>query len=353
MDTIKLLEKLITFRTTENRVNQIREAVGYVEKLFKDKKVWTRTHYVGDKPVLYACTTGTRKPDLLLVPHLDVVEGADSQFVPKRRGAWLYGRGATDCKSNAAVTIQTLLHFAGSGKSVGAYLTTDEEIGGPTTRFLVKRGYVGKLNVLLDNGRAVVYRQKGILNLQVSVRGKSAHGARPWNGINANEKLMRAYPKIKKLFPPTRSKNRWHPTVNLGIMQGGDTINRVPDTAHMWLNIRLTEKVDYRRVIEKIRAIPEVDRIKMLGHYPFYACDPKSLEVKNFKKAMEQELGAKLKLESMHGATDAHNFAGVKEPVVISGVGAGKGEHGPKECVDTREVRRFESALQGYIEKSL
>ena len=214
---------------------------------------------------------------------------------------------------------------------------------------LVKKGYLGKINLILDGGCAIVYAQKGILNLKVSITGKSAHGSTPWEGENANEKLMTAFAKIKKLFPAPSRHNRWVETVNLGIMQGGDTINKVPDRAWMGLNIRLTEKGDPQKIIKRIKKIKEVAKVEKLGYHRYYYCSPQDKIIQTYKKIMEKELKTKLPLEKMHGATDAHNFAGIKYPLIISGAGGGEGAHGAKERVKVKELLKFEQALINYI----
>ncbi len=355
MDSVQMLKKLITFRTTADRITELAKALDYIESILKKKNIWIQRLILKgpNRPVMYACTKKTKTPDILLVPHVDVVEAEDIQFIPKQKGNWLYGRGSNDCKSNLVVTIQALLAFAGSDKSLGAFFTTDEEIGGPTTKYLIESGFLGKRSILLDGDRAIIYRQKGILNLKVSVKGKSSHGSMPWEGDNANEKIMTAYQKIKKLFPATTQKDRWKETVNLGIMKGGDVINKVADRSEMYLNIRLTEKADYKKILSNIKKIKEVSKVEILGHHIFISVDPKAGYIREFKKIMEKELRSELPLRSMHGATDANNFAGYKTELIITGVGAGKNMHGQQECLYLPGLLEFQQALIRYIDQAI
>jgi succinyl-diaminopimelate desuccinylase len=354
MDSVSLLKNLITFRTTADRIIEIKKALAFIKNILENKDIWTQQLILksANRPVMYACTQKTKHPDILLVAHVDVVEGETNQFTPYVKGNKVFGRGACDCKNHVAIAIQSLLHFAGSGKSIGAFFTTDEEIGGATTSLLLSKGFIGKRTIMLDADRAVIYRQKGILNLKVICRGKAGHGSMTWLGVNANEKLIKAYQQIQKLFPPTTPKDRWKETVNLGIMHGGDVINKIADYAEMHLNIRLTEKGDYRKIIKNIRRIKEVDEVQILGHHGFYYTDPGKQEVREFKRIMEKSLGEKLKLGSMHGATDAHNFAQYKSLVIITGTGAGKNYHGRDEWLDIPAFLKFEKALINYIQQT-
>ncbi|MBI4767905.1 MAG: M20 family metallopeptidase [Deltaproteobacteria bacterium] len=352
MDSITLLKKLITFRTTADRIGELEAALNFIEKILKPQGLWIQrlTLKGPNRPVMYACTKKIKRPEILIVPHLDVVEGEADQFKPFIKGQKLFGRGACDCKNHVTVAIQALIHAAKKGKSVGAFFTTDEEIGGPTTSLLLSRGFNGKKVIMLDTDLAIVFRQKGILNLKVVCRGKSGHGSMPWLGINANEKLLRAYEQIKKLFPATTVRDRWKATVNLGLIRGGDVINKIADYAEMLLNIRLTEKGDHRKLIKAIRAVKEVDQVEILSYTPFYSIDPGKKEIQEFKKIMEQSLGTELRLDSMHGATDAHNFAPYKSLVIITGTGFGGNFHGRDEWIEIPGLLRFEKALCHYID---
>jgi succinyl-diaminopimelate desuccinylase len=352
MNSITLLKKLITFRTTADRIGELKAALDFIEKILKPQGIWIQRLILKgpNRPVMFACTQKTKRPEILLVPHVDVVEGETDQFKPLVKGETLFGRGACDCKNHVTVAIQTLIHAAQKGKSVGVFFTTDEEIGGATTSLLLSRGFNGKKVIMLDTDLAIIYRQKGILNLKVVCRGKGGHGSMPWGGINANEKLLTVYGHIKKLFPATTANNRWKETVNLGIIRGGDVINKIADYAEMHLNIRLTEKGDHRKLIKAIQSIPGVDGVEVLSYHPGYSTDPEQKEIQEFKKIMERSLQTRLKFTGMHGATDAHNFAPYKSLVIITGTGFGRNFHGRGESIEMPALLRFEKALCEYID---
>lgn len=352
MDSITLLKKLITYRTTADRIGELEAALNFIEKTLKPQGLWIQrlTLKGPERPVMFACTQKTKRPEILMVPHLDVVDGDADQFKPFVKGQKLFGRGACDCKNHVTVAIQALIHASKKKKSVGVFFTTDEEIGGATTRLLLSKGFNGKKVIMLDTDLAIIHRQKGILNLRVVCRGKSGHGSMPWMGINANEKLLRVYGQIKKLFPATTTRNRWKETVNLGIIRGGDVINKIADHAEMDLNIRLTEMGDHRKLIKAVRTIKEVDEVEVLGYHPGYSIDPGKKEIQEFKKIMEQSLKTELRLSSMHGATDAHNFAPYRSLVIITGTGSGGNFHAKDEWIEIPGLLRFEKALCDYID---
>lgn len=348
METIALLKKLIRFKTTADRIEEITACVAFIQDLLSAKGIYTNIEMLADTPVLYACTTKTKHPDLLLVPHIDVVAAAESQFIPRQKGDRLYGRGACDNKHNTAIIIQTLLAMANTGASVGAHFITDEEIGGKTTQLLVQKGYVGKINLMLDADQAVVHKQKGVCNITLTVPGTSAHGSEPWTGDNAIEKAMQIWGAIQKLFPPVSAFDHWKRTANLALISGGDLINKVPDSCTMQVNIRYTENDDLSELIQQIQKTAGTATVVQTATHPYFYTDPHAPAVQQFKAIMERELNRTLPLVGMDGATDAHNFGGINEPVVVSGIGGGGGMHGENEWVSLTEIHAFEKALLAY-----
>jgi succinyl-diaminopimelate desuccinylase len=88
-------------------------------------------------------------------------------------------------------------------------ITGDEEIGG----YNGARSALGEINcdfcIALDGGRVdkIVVKEKGILRLKVVARGKTAHGARPWQGENAIERLMADCSSLKASSRGSRRRN--------------------------------------------------------------------------------------------------------------------------------------------------
>ena len=57
---------------------------------------------------------GRVRQRVLLVPHLDTVNGAPGQFIPQRRNGRLHGRGACDTKGSVAAMLSALCDLARS-----------------------------------------------------------------------------------------------------------------------------------------------------------------------------------------------------------------------------------------------
>ena len=71
---------------------------------------------------------------------------------------------------------------------------------------------------------------KGVLAFRLHVHGRSAHGSTPWLGDNAVLKAIDVFRRIESLpFSRESSELFDRPSVNLGRIQGGDALNKVPD----------------------------------------------------------------------------------------------------------------------------
>jgi succinyl-diaminopimelate desuccinylase len=188
------------------------------------------------------------------------------------RGGRIYGRGAADMKAGLAVAIFTALLIAEHRHALGGELVLtlvgDEETGGEWgTQYLLatEPDAIGDAMINGDAGSPDVLRfgEKGQLWIEVEARGKSHHGAHVHLGDNAIETLMSALTRLLQLrdlacpIPDgirqairaagPRSElvsgaGETHAlqkvTVNLGTIDGGTSVNLIPDLAVARADIR-------------------------------------------------------------------------------------------------------------------
>ena len=71
------------------------------------------------------------------------------------------------------------------------------------------------------------------------VSGRAAHGSTPWLGDNAVLKAIDVFRRIETLpFSRESSELFDRPSINLGRINGGDALNKVPDECTMVVDIR-------------------------------------------------------------------------------------------------------------------
>ena len=178
---LPFLLDLLRIPSVTDDVPQVNRAVAAMRGWLEARGVFCETEAMPDgRELLYASVVeGQRTPKLLLNAHLDVVPASPTLFEPRIEGDRIHGRGTQDCKGNAIAMATALAALAGSGASVGAVFSTDEEEGGETSGEAVARGCRATgLTAVLDAGPwSITYSQKGILSLRLVAKGRGGHHA--------------------------------------------------------------------------------------------------------------------------------------------------------------------------------
>ena len=189
---------------------------------------------------------------------------------------------------------------------------------------------------------------KGVLAFRLHVHGRSAHGSTPWLGDNAVLKAIDVFRRIESLpFSRESSELFDRPSVNLGRIQGGDALNKVPDLCQMVVDIRFLPNQDPGDILEQIRSIPDIEVVKTFTRVPAYVSRSNP-----YVTALVAAVGRLTQGESMSvgrdGASDAVSFLEAGIPAVEFGP-AGAGHHGPEEWVSISSLARYRQALCDFV----
>jgi succinyl-diaminopimelate desuccinylase len=340
---LDLTRELIRFPSTASRPDARKECADFLERHLIDAGLPARRiAHEGVDSIL--CLPDSPRCKVLLMAHLDVVDAAGEQFIPREEDGKLFGRGAIDDKYAVALSLFLAAKYAAAPGLLGVLITGDEEAGGENgARHALKHVQAG-FCIALDGGTPtnIVTLEKGALRLQVTARGKAAHGARPWLGENAIEKLMRALAALPPLFEAS-GPDHWHRTLNIGIVKGGAAVNMVPSEAHAVLDVRHTEHDDPDGLIAQIRAaasgceVTELSRLNLFsgGHHPL-------LEAL-LRHAPAASLGR------AHGASDARFLSEHGVPGVVWGAEGGGSQHSANEFLVIESLERLLASLDGFL----
>ena len=243
---------------------------------------------------------GKTKHRVMLTPHLDVVpapkrispQGSSKEkctggelAIPKDRSppfSPLFGS-----RPKRRQTEETEVLFVG---------LVDEEFGQAGSRMLAQKGPRGDLAIAGEpTGLQVVTAHKGNLWLQLTTKGKSAHGSTPQHGRNAIEAMA---PVLKFLFEeyPKDLGLRTHPllgspTVSVGKIRGGTQPNVVPKECVVDLDRRTipgeTEASVRKELMEafKERSIPSPNSRKAVPYPVRLDTDPNLPFCQSFLRA--------------------------------------------------------------------
>jgi succinyl-diaminopimelate desuccinylase len=137
------------------------------------------------------------------------------------------------------------------------------------------------------------------------------------------------------------------PSINLGRIQGGDALNKVPDLCTMVVDIRYLPNQDPDDILEQIRAIPDIEVVRTFRRVPAYVSRSNP-----YVLALVDAVGRLTRGESMSvgrdGASDAVSFLQEGIPAVEFGP-SGAGHHGPEEWVSISSLAHYRQALSDFV----
>ena len=204
--------------------------------------------------------TGNRP--ILLMGHRDTVfgKGEAGRRPFKIENGRAYGPGVADMKAGLvmnAFLLAAFSKFGGAPAPLVGLFTGDEEIGSPTSRPHIEAEASTACAVFnSEPGRPtgnIVTGRKGGIFLRCDVTGKAAHsGANFGDGISAIEELAR---KIQAWHALTDIENGR--TVNVGLIEGGQSVNTVAPSASCQIDVRYVEPADRDQIVGAITAIAE------------------------------------------------------------------------------------------------
>ncbi len=207
-------------------------------------------------------------PVIALNAHGDVVAPGDGWTTDPYGGevkdGSMYGRGVAVSKSDFATYAFALMALRDLGialrGSVELHLTYDEEVGGHLGPWWLLGQGLTAPDMVISAGfsYAVVTAHNGCLHLEVTVRGKSAHAARPDTGHDAMAAATQALSAIyahRTALAAVRSDIRGidTPSITVGLIEGGINTNVVPDKVVFRLDRRMIPEEDVEQVEADLR----------------------------------------------------------------------------------------------------
>jgi succinyl-diaminopimelate desuccinylase len=350
-EVVDLTSDLIRFKSMHSRPEEIQACMLFMENYLARNGVSYRRIEQNGVPTLLVLRPDGYAP-VLLMSHIDVVDAPDELFEPRVENGKLFGRGSIDDKYAAALSLvlvkEHLEKLKACGKNqadlpFGILISGDEEIGGHNGAQPALARLKTDFAIALDGGRLdkIVVKEKGILRLKLIARGKTAHGARPWLGENAIEKLIADYFKIKAHFELTAS-DHWHRTLNFSRIQAGKATNQVPDYAEALFDIRYTDHDDMNAVVDAIRRDIQGE-VEVVEREPLFQSGDTPYLERLRKAAGNPELGAE------HGASDARFLSEFGIPGIVWGADGDNSAHSVEEHVNIGSLLRLHQVLDIFF----
>jgi succinyl-diaminopimelate desuccinylase len=302
---------------------------------------------------MLVCEIGQGDHTIVLNGHIDVIEAEERQFQPYCKDGKIYGRGAVDMKAGVAASMAAAAQLKDRdlASRVMLQIVSDEETGGLNgTKYLTEKGYLGDFIICGEpTNMGIAIQSKGVLQLDITVQGKPAHGSRPWEGTNAITKAISLFEEILELpFAQESSPMFTRPSINLAKIQGGTVYNKVPDLCEMSLDIRYLPDQSPEDIVQQIQAITD-------GTVTIHICNnPVKTKADNpYVKALGKSIKRITQLEKVtvfgqHGSNDGQFFTKYGGSAVEFGP-SGSDWHGENEMVYVDSVREYQDVLVDFI----
>lgn len=364
MDLIKTIEQLISFKTETGNATEIDNCLDYAKNLFSGTEAKIDIcRFENASPVLFIRNIDTNDYDVVCLGHLDVVPAEEKMFKPYIENGKMFGRGTLDMKSFAAVAFNSMFHVLQNNLPIkfAVILSTDEEKGSASTHAFMNAHPNLKSKIVLDNDVGgdilkLVTKCKNPVFVKIISEGKEAHGSTPWEGIDANEKLMHVWQNIRKIYPYyskelPQPKDTWFDTVHFAKIEGGQVSNVISNYAEALLDFRLTENSSVENLKKNLdKCMENGVTYKIVSESTPVVMDEANPYILDYKKFAEDILGKKIAFEHIGGATDSRSFA-LRGSIVIMHSGTGEGMHANGEYVEVDSVKQIAEIQTRFLDK--
>ncbi len=351
---LQTIKDLVSFKTVEKRFDEFDRAVKYVKDFFEGSNVTIFEHRFNNHPALVISTKGKKHSHILLQGHIDVVNGKPEQFVPQIKGNKLFGRGTVDMKGFDALAMHAVRELSKEDIDVNLMLTFDEEIGSPNgVPKLVELGYDCDILFNGDGGYnyAVIYGEKGILKLKLTVESDPGRHPYPWDGESAFDIFTEEYNKIKALFPESKlatNADNWHTTYSLYDIKVENKEFYPPHFFEAKMNIYFVDDVSVKDLFDKITSLLSRTKAEIIMGSERVFLNPDSPYVLSLQEIMTENFGREIILRTENGSSDARFYADKNIPIVIVKM-VGEDHHGENEHIEIPAIVPMYKSIVDFI----
>ena len=292
-------------------------------------------------------------PTVMLCGHLDTVgvEGMDAPFSPRVDDGRLYGRGSQDMKGGVAAMLGAAARLAQDwtrGTLIVAGVI-DEEYESAGAEALVKTWKADAAIVTEPTDLQLAVAHKGFAWVEITTRGRAAHGSRPAEGRDAIMRMGRVLAALEQRDRELQARPsaglQGVASLHASIIAGGRELSVYPDQCVLQMERRTVSGEEGKVPLAEVDAILTRLRAqdnqfdasaKLMTSRPPYSLDA--------THSLPQALAAALSSRKLYSLpsgmsfwTDAAILAAAGIPSVLFGPG-GAGLHSVEEYVNVDDV---------------
>jgi succinyl-diaminopimelate desuccinylase len=303
-----------------------------------------------DGDAVVARTSLGRAERVVVAGHLDTVPAAGN--LPSRRSAGrVHGLGSCDMKGGVAVGLRLAAHVPEPVRDVTYVFYDGEEV--EESRNGLKRleadhadWLAGDLAVLMEpSGATVEAGCQGTLRADITVKGRRAHSARSWTGVNAVHAAGDVLDRLASYEPRVVDVDGLAYREGLGAVaiSGGVAGNVVPDRCTVTVNYRFAPSRSLEEAFAHV--------VSLFGGYEVTYVDgaPGALPGLSSPAAAAFVAAVGASPRPKYGWTDVARFAARGVPAVNYGPGDPELAHTADEYVPEAEIVDCETRLRAWL----
>ena len=343
-DAVALTEDLVNIESVSGGEQRLADAVeaalrglDHLEVRRLGNTVMARTHQ-------------GRYERVVIAGHLDTVPLNDN--LPARRDETrLHGLGACDMKGGVAVALRLAASLPVTNRDITFLFYECEEVEAERNGLqLLSASDPDLLNadfaILMEPSDGVVEAGcQGTLRVDVTTRGRRAHSARSWTGVNAIHGAADVLARLAAYEPrrPVIDGLEYHEGLNAVFISGGVAGNVLPDVCTVSVNYRFAPDRSVEEAHAHVRDVFDGYDVELSDAAP--AAMP-GLSVPAAAAFVEAVGGT---ANPKFGWTDVARFSGLGIPAVNFGPGDPHLAHRQDEFVPLEQIRTCERQLRGWL----
>ena len=378
MDPLEILKTLVSIPSV-NPMGRDLSGPEYFEtrvsdwlcEFFADRKIaFERIEVVeGRSNVIARVDAGSDRPTIILDAHQDTVpiDGMTiDPFDPVVRDGKIYGRGACDVKGGMAAMLFTVARLAEERPPGAANviisctcdeesnvqgitdlvrLWTDEDRHSPLIPTRPDLALVAE-PTLLD----IVVAHRGATRWKIRTSGRACHSSQPEQGVNAIYRMARVVSALEDYAAGLADRVTPHPlcgnaTLSVGLVNGGVSVNTVPDECLIEVDRRVIPGEDGAGVMQDVREHLEQNVDVPFEFLPPWLVgiplpDEGNQEWAEQLQAHISEIAGPHELVGVPYGTHASRFAASGVPGIVCGPGSIDQAHTKDEWLDVAELQQ-------------
>lgn len=368
----ELLKKLIQARSTVD-VGEL-AAANILADYFTDHgfdcrvDTWDNEAGVTRANCLGHLKSSGENPALLFASHLDVVPPGDSPwstdpFDPVETDGRIYGRGSTDMKGPMVAAAAAIVDCLESGAELKGDIIFAATAGEETDSCGIKRFVkdfqrqsqpIAGIIIPEPTDFKAVIAHRGMLWLEITTAGKTAHSSMPHLGVNAVSKMMKLLDHLKDFQPIfTVHPLLGAPSMSVNVIHGGKAANVVPDSCSVTVDIRTVPGQLHTDITEQLKGFfEELERqdsefhaeIEILRTIEALEGDADCEFVSNICRA-----GGIAETSAVGYTTDGPFLLPLEAPIVIFGPGKSSICHQPDEYIEIADIETGTASFKKMI----